>query len=52
MNSDLHSLADDNRLAHKPWHSLILAILAVVESADMIYLQRISHSPHDSQSSE
>lgn len=40
MRSDIHSLADVNRLIHEPSRSVILAILAVVESADFLYLQR------------
>ena len=40
MSSDLHSLADVDRLIHEPSRSTILAILAVVESADFLYLQR------------
>jgi DNA-binding MarR family transcriptional regulator len=40
MRSDLRSLADVNRLIHEPSRSVILAILAVVESADFLYLQR------------
>jgi DNA-binding transcriptional ArsR family regulator len=40
MSSDLRSLADVDRLIHEPSRSTILAILAVVESADFLYLQR------------
>ena len=40
MNSDLRSLTDVNRIIHEPSRSIILAILAVVESADFLYLQR------------
>jgi len=40
MSIDLRSLADVNRLIHEPSRSLILAILAAVESADFLYLQR------------
>jgi DNA-binding MarR family transcriptional regulator len=40
MTSDLRSLTDVNRLIHEPSRSVILAILAVVESADFLYLQR------------
>ena len=40
MSTDLHSLADVNRLIHEPSRSVILAILAAVESADFLYLQR------------
>jgi DNA-binding transcriptional ArsR family regulator len=39
MNSDLHSLSGVNRLIHEPSRSIILAILASVESADFLYLQ-------------
>jgi len=40
MSIDLRSLADVNRLIHEPSRSVILAILAAVESADFLYLQR------------
>jgi len=40
MSIDLRSLADVNRLIHEPSRSLILAILAAVESAVFLYLQR------------
>jgi DNA-binding MarR family transcriptional regulator len=40
MSTDLRSLADVNRLIHEPSRSVILAILAAVESADFLYLQR------------
>jgi DNA-binding MarR family transcriptional regulator len=40
VSSDLYSLADVNRLIHEPSRSIILAVLAVVESADFLYLQR------------
>ncbi|TRZ53897.1 transcriptional regulator [bacterium] len=40
MNTDLRTLADVNRLIHEPSRSVILAILAAVESADFLYLQR------------
>jgi DNA-binding MarR family transcriptional regulator len=40
MSSDMHSLVDVDRLIHEPSRSTILAILAVVESADFLYLQR------------
>ena len=40
MSSDLRSLADVDRLLHEPSRSILLAILAVVESADFLYLQR------------
>lgn len=40
MSNDLHSLAGVDRLIHEPSRSIILAILAAVESADFLYLQR------------
>ena len=40
MSNELRSLAGVNRLIHEPSRSNILAILAVVESADFLYLQR------------
>jgi DNA-binding transcriptional ArsR family regulator len=40
MRSDVRSLAEVDRLIHEPSRSVILAILAVVESADFLYLQR------------
>jgi len=40
MGSDLRSLADIDRLIHEPSRTIILAILAAVESADFLYLQR------------
>ncbi len=40
MSSDLRSLADVDRLIHEPSRTVILAILAAVESADFLYLQR------------
>ncbi|KAF0106653.1 MAG: putative ArsR family transcriptional regulator [Anaerolineaceae bacterium] len=40
MSSDLRSLADVNRLVHEPSRTIIMAILATVESADFLYLQR------------
>jgi DNA-binding MarR family transcriptional regulator len=40
MSNDLRTLADVNRLIHEPSRSVILAILAAVESADFLYLQR------------
>jgi DNA-binding MarR family transcriptional regulator len=40
MSTDLRSLADVNRLIHEPSRSVIMAILAAVESADFLYLQR------------
>jgi DNA-binding MarR family transcriptional regulator len=40
MSTDLRSLSDVDRLIHEPSRSVILAILAAVESADFLYLQR------------
>jgi DNA-binding transcriptional ArsR family regulator len=40
MGSDLRSLSGVDRLIHEPSRSTILAILAAVESADFLYLQR------------
>ena len=40
MSSDLRALADVDRLIHEPSRTVILAILAAVESADFLYLQR------------
>jgi DNA-binding MarR family transcriptional regulator len=40
MSTDLRSLADVNRLIHEPSRTVIMAILAAVESADFLYLQR------------
>ena len=40
MGSELRSLAEVDRLIHEPSRSIILAILAAVESADFLYLQR------------
>ncbi|HEY5270032.1 MAG TPA: transcriptional regulator [Anaerolineales bacterium] len=40
MSNDLRSLSDVDRLIHEPSRSVILAILAAVESADFLYLQR------------
>ena len=40
MSNDLRSLAGVDRLIHEPSRSIILAILAAVESADFLYLQR------------
>jgi DNA-binding transcriptional ArsR family regulator len=40
MSTDLRSLADVDRLIHEPSRTVILAILAAVESADFLYLQR------------
>ncbi len=40
MSNELRSLADVDRLIHEPSRTIILAILAAVESADFLYLQR------------
>ena len=40
MSTDLRSLADVDRLIHEPSRTVILAVLAAVESADFLYLQR------------
>ncbi len=40
MGSDLRSLTGVDRLIHEPSRSVILAVLAVVESADFRYLQK------------
>ena len=40
MSNDLRSLADVDRLIHEPSRTVILAVLAAVESADFLYLQR------------
>jgi DNA-binding transcriptional ArsR family regulator len=40
MANDLRSLTDVDRLIHEPSRTVILAILAAVESADFLYLQR------------
>ncbi len=40
MSTDLRSLAEVDRLIHEPSRTVILAILAAVESADFLYLQR------------
>ncbi len=40
MSSDLRSFAGVDRLLHEPARTLIVAILAAVESADFLYLQR------------
>jgi DNA-binding transcriptional ArsR family regulator len=39
MDTESRSLADVDRLIHEPSRSVILAVLAVVNSADFIYLQ-------------
>jgi DNA-binding transcriptional ArsR family regulator len=40
MSTELRSLADIDRLLHEPSRTIIVAILAAVESADFLYLQR------------
>jgi DNA-binding transcriptional ArsR family regulator len=40
MSSDLRSLSDVDRLLHEPSRAVIMAVLAAVESADFLYLQR------------
>jgi DNA-binding MarR family transcriptional regulator len=40
MNSDLRRLTDLDRLIHEPARLLVVTVLAVVESADFLYLQR------------
>jgi DNA-binding MarR family transcriptional regulator len=40
MSNDIRSLADVDRFIHEPSRSVILAVLAAVESADFLYLQR------------
>jgi DNA-binding MarR family transcriptional regulator len=40
MSNDLRSLAGVDRLIHEPSRTVILAVLAAVESADFLYLQR------------
>jgi DNA-binding transcriptional ArsR family regulator len=40
MSTDLRALADVDRLIHEPSRTVILAVLAAVESADFLYLQR------------
>jgi DNA-binding transcriptional ArsR family regulator len=40
MSNDLRSLTDVDRLIHEPSRTVILAVLAAVESADFLYLQR------------
>jgi DNA-binding MarR family transcriptional regulator len=39
MDTESRSLAEVDRLIHEPSRSVILAVLAVVNSADFIYLQ-------------
>ncbi|PWH15118.1 MAG: ArsR family transcriptional regulator [Anaerolineae bacterium] len=38
--SDLRSLTEVDRLLHEPSRAVIVAILATVESADFVFLQR------------
>jgi DNA-binding MarR family transcriptional regulator len=40
MTSNLRALAGVDRLIHEPSRTIILAILAAVDSADFVYLQR------------
>lgn len=40
MAADLRSLTGVDRLVHEPSRAVILAILAAVDSADFLYLQR------------
>lgn len=40
MPTELHGLADIDRVIHEPARLALTAILSVVESADFIYLQR------------
>jgi len=40
MSPDLRALTDVDRLIHEPSRTVILAILAAVECADFLYLQR------------
>lgn len=40
MTSDLRSLTEVDRLLHEPARAVITAILAAVESADFVFLQR------------
>lgn len=40
MMSDLRSLTEVDRLLHEPSRAVIVAILATVESADFVFLQR------------
>jgi len=40
MSNDLRSLTGVDRLLHEPSRMIIVAILAAVESADFLYLQR------------
>ncbi len=40
MPTDLHGLADIDRVIHEPARLALTAILSVVEGADFLYLQR------------
>jgi DNA-binding MarR family transcriptional regulator len=40
MDNNLRSLVEVDRLVHEPSRSVILAVLAAVQSADFLYLQR------------
>ena len=40
MPTELHGLADIDRVIHEPARLALTAILSVVESADFLYLQR------------
>jgi DNA-binding MarR family transcriptional regulator len=40
MPTELHGLADIDRVVHEPARLALTAILSVVESADFLYLQR------------
>ncbi|MEZ0395314.1 MAG: transcriptional regulator [Anaerolineales bacterium] len=40
MSHDLRAIVGVDRLLHEPSRALIVAILAAVESADFLYLQR------------
>jgi len=40
MSDELRSLAGVDRIIHEPSRTIIVAILAAVESADFLYLQR------------
>jgi DNA-binding transcriptional ArsR family regulator len=40
MPNDLRALTDVDRLLHEPSRAVIVAILAAVESADFVFLQR------------
>lgn len=40
MSNDLRALTDVDRLLHEPSRAVIVAILAAVESADFVFIQR------------